>query len=70
MSSIPGVCARRPQARTRVGRRLKELRAARKNLFSQLQGLSNAGDVGSGFEDAVQASVALQRNMAAESRVG
>lgn len=55
------------QACRRVGTRLKELRGVRKALFRQLQGFANAGSLSKG---AVSASVAMQKNVAAESWVG
>ena len=55
------------QARLRVGKRLKQLQSARKQLLARLHGLANpTPEV---YDEAIEASAALQANMQAHSKV-
>ena len=55
------------QARLRVGKRLKQLQSARKQLLARLHGLANpTPEV---YDEAIEASAALQGNMQARSKV-
>lgn len=57
----------RLQARLRVGKRLKQLQSARKQLLARLHGLANpTPEV---YDEAIEASAALQANMQAHSKV-
>lgn len=56
------------QARLRVGKRLKQLQSGRKQLLARLHGLANpTPEV---YDQAIEASAALQANMQAHSKVG
>lgn len=56
------------QARLRVGKRLKQLQSARKQLLARLHRLANpTPEV---YDEAIEASAALQANMQAHSKVG